>query len=84
MTIDPFLLTVLVCPDSEQAVHLATPEQLEEMNQQIKRRRLKTVGGELVSESLEAALVREDGQRAYAILDDVPVMLVDEGIVLVG
>ena len=38
------------------------------------------LGGEKVSEPMEAALVRQDGEIAYPVREGIPQMLVEEGI----
>jgi uncharacterized protein YbaR (Trm112 family) len=39
-------------------------------------------GGQLMSEAVSEGLVREDGAILYPVRDDIPVMLIDEGIPL--
>ena len=80
--IDQELLSILVCPESRQPLAAAPAETLERLNRAIAEGRLKNCGGESVEAPLEEALVREDGQRAYAVRDDIPILLVEEGLPL--
>ena len=82
--IDAELLEILACPESHQGLALASQEQLDALNAKIGAGGVKSVGGEAVSEVLEAGLVREDQQRVYPIRDGIPVLLVEEGIALDG
>jgi uncharacterized protein YbaR (Trm112 family) len=54
------------------------------LNERIKRGEVKTRGGQPVREPLQEALVREDGKYAYAVRDDIPIMLIEEAIPLEG
>ena len=40
--------------------------------------------GGKVSEAVNGALIREDRQFVYLIQDDIPIMLVDEAVPMVG
>ena len=55
---------------------------LANVNRAIAEGRVKNRGGHVVSEPLAGGLLREDGALLYPIVDDIPVMLVDEALVL--
>ncbi len=80
--LDPELLALLVCPATHQELTLAGPEEIARLNEAIRAARLRNVAGATVAEPVEGALVRADGAVAYAVRDDIPVMLVEEGLVL--
>ena len=82
MSIDPTLLTILVCPETKKPVRLASPEILTTLNAKINARTLRNRSGALLQFPLAAALVREDDQVLYPIVDDIPVMLIEESITL--
>ena len=82
--IDAGLLKILVCPESKQPVSLAGPAVLESVNQLISRGALRTKGDRVLSEPLEAGLIREDQRVLYPVREDIPVMLIDESIELPG
>ena len=80
--IDPELLEILACPETKQPVRLAEAELVERLNGAIAERRLTNREGQVVTEPIQAGLVREDGNIVYPVRDDIPVMLVGEGIEL--
>ena len=80
--LNPDLLALLVCPETHQDVALATPEELAGINAAIQRGDVGTVAGTPVDQPVEAALIRTDRAIAYPVRDDIPVMLVAEGLVL--
>ena len=76
------LLKILVCPETKQPVQLAQPALVEELNRRISSGELKNRSGGQVKERLDAALVRQDGRVAYPVRKDIPVMLVEESLLL--
>jgi uncharacterized protein YbaR (Trm112 family) len=82
MPIDNELLEILVCPESQQAVTLASAQILERLNSEIDAARLRNRGGDAVEKHIEEGLLREDGQVLYIIEDSIPVMLIDQSIKL--
>lgn len=82
--IDPRLLEVLVCPDTHQPVALAEEALIARVNAAIEAGEAKDVGGNQVSRALDQGLLREDGKILYPVRDDIPVMMVDDGIPVDG
>jgi uncharacterized protein len=82
--IDPELLKILCCPETHQALRLAEPAVIDTLNGQIAAGTLKNRAGQQVQEKIEGGLIRADGKFLYPIRRNIPVMLVDEGILLVG
>jgi uncharacterized protein len=80
--LDAELIEILACPETKQPVRLAEPELVERVNRAIAAGTLKNREGEAVIEPIEAGLVREDAQYLYPVRDDIPVMLIGEGIEL--
>lgn len=78
--IDAQLLALLVCPETHQDVILATPGEIAKINTAIREGRVHNVGGRLVDQPVQGALVRADQAIAYPIRDGIPVMLVQEGL----
>ena len=78
--IDKELLDILACPETHQPLALADDALLERVNARIQGGGVKNVGGADVTVPLPAGLVREDGHIVYPIRDEIPVLLIDEGI----
>ena len=74
------LLDILVCPEMRTSLSLADDQLVEDLNRAIAARALENLAGETLEESLSGALVREDGRRIYPIVDDIPILLVDQAI----
>jgi uncharacterized protein YbaR (Trm112 family) len=82
MVIDRHLLDILVCPDDHSPLEEADDALLAKVNQAIAQGRAKTKGGQVVSQPLAAGLGRRGKTVLYPIVDGIPVLLVEEAIVL--
>jgi uncharacterized protein len=82
MTIDPFLLSVLVCPETKLPVSIAGTDIVDKINARIAAGDIRNRAGKALSNKIAAALIRSDGRVLYPIIDDIPVMLKEEGIEL--
>ena len=80
--IDDRLLQTLVCPKDRKPLALADASLLSRLNRAIAAGRVRNHGGRALEEPLRAALVRKDRALLYPIIDDIPVLLIDEGIAL--
>ena len=78
--IDKDLLQILACPETHQSLEEAQPELLKRLNDKISAGKAKNKGGADVKEPLTAGLVRQDQTIVYPIRDNIPVLLIDEGI----
>ena len=76
------LLAILCCPETKQDIRLLEPNSVEKLNQRIAKGELKTKGGESVSEKIDGGLLRKDETIVYPIRDQIPIMLIEEGIVV--
>ncbi|MEZ4331747.1 MAG: hypothetical protein R3F35_08325 [Myxococcota bacterium] len=82
MPIDPELLAILVCPETRQPLTPAEPALLAKLNVEIRARRLRNRGGQLVEKEIREGLVRQDGRFLYLIDDEIAIMLEDQAIEL--
>ncbi len=80
MPLDELLLKILVCPENKSPLSLASAQLIEQLNRKIEVSELKNHAGSTVKDKFSAGLLRQDGKRLYPIIDDIPVMLIDEGI----
>ncbi|HBO45071.1 MAG TPA: hypothetical protein DD670_14300 [Planctomycetaceae bacterium] len=79
---DERLLDTLVCPENRMRLATADTDLLERVNRAIARGVVVNRGGHVVTEPLAAALLRQDGRLLYPVVDDIPVMLLDEAVAL--
>jgi uncharacterized protein len=81
---DTELLKILCCPETHQGLALADVPVLDKLNQRFAAGRLQNRAGQPVSEKIEDGLVRADGRYLYPMRRNIPVLLVDEAILLTG
>ena len=82
MSIDKDLLAILCCPETKQPVSMADPALVKKLNDAVARGGLKNKGMKPVSEQLDGGLIRADQKILYPIRENIPVMLIEEGIPL--
>ena len=82
MAVDKDLLAILCCPETKQAVTLADAPLIQRLNEAIQNRRLQNKGKQAVTDPVEGGLLRADGKMLYPIRENIPVMLIEEGIPL--
>ncbi len=76
------LLKILCCPETKKSLALANASELETLNHRVEKKELVSVEGKTLSEPLSAVLLRDDGKVAYRIQNDIPILLIQEGIKL--
>lgn len=84
VNIDKDLLAILCCPETKQDVSMAADTLIRQLNECITNGALKNKGGHTVVEKLDGGLLRADKKILYPIREDIPVMLIEEGIPLEG
>jgi uncharacterized protein YbaR (Trm112 family) len=80
--IDAQLLNLLCCPESHQPLRLADDYLLQKLNQLIAAGHLKNRAGQTLKSMLDGALIREDRKILYPIVNKLPILLIEEGILL--
>jgi len=78
--VDQELLKILVCPENKTPVTSVEEDVITKINNAIASGSLKNRAGETVEEKIDGGLLREDKAYLYPIRDDIPIMLIDEGI----
>ena len=76
------LLAILCCPETKQEVSLLDKTVIEQLNKRISKGELRTKGGQPVTEQIDGGLLRTDRTVAYPIRDQIPIMLIEEGILM--
>ena len=80
--IDKRLIETLACPEKQTPLAEADGPLLAKLNHAIEAGQVKNRGGAKVEEPIHAGLVRQGGDYLYPIVDDIPVLLIDEAIAL--
>lgn len=76
----PEFLAILRCPEDHSTLAMADDALVSRLNAARSAGKLQNRGGKAIEKSLDAALLRADGKVAYAVIDQIPILLVDEGI----
>ncbi len=80
--LDKDLLAILCCPDTKLDVTLADDALIDKLNAAVRQGTLKNKAKKAVTEILDGGLIRADRKILYPIREDIPVMLIEEGIPL--
>jgi uncharacterized protein YbaR (Trm112 family) len=78
------LISILACPESKQKLSLAKDETVSELNGLITLEKITTVQGVSVKGEVETLLIRDDNKVGYPVREGIPVLLIEEGIILSG
>jgi uncharacterized protein YbaR (Trm112 family) len=78
------LLGMLRCPDSRQPLKRANADLVAKINRRIAAGQVRNRSGQALTRPVEGLLVRADDRLAYPIIDDIPVLLVEEAMDVVG
>ena len=82
MPISKDLLDILCCPETKEPVALIADDEVKRINALIEQGQVKRRNGEAETEQIDGGLLRQDGKYLYPIRDDIPVMLIDEALVM--
>jgi uncharacterized protein YbaR (Trm112 family) len=76
------ILPILRCPEDRAPLALAGNALVDEVNTAIRAGHLVDRAGKRVEQTIDGGLVRTAGDVLYPIIDQIPVLLVDESIAL--
>ena len=79
---DEKLLEIICCPETYQPLKLADTELVTELNQRVQKGVFLSRSGEDVKEKIDEGLVREDGKILYPVRQNIPTLLIEQGIQL--
>ena len=79
---DEKLLEIMCCPETHQPLAKAGAELIDDLNKRIQAGTLIDRVDEKITEPIDGGLIREDGKILFPIRQDIPVMLIDQGIPL--
>jgi uncharacterized protein len=79
---DKEFLAILCCPETKQPVTMADQSLVFKLNEAVARGVLKNAGQKVVLEKMDGGLLRADCKILYPIRENIPVMLIEEGIPL--
>ncbi|MGI9534313.1 MAG: Trm112 family protein [Thermodesulfobacteriota bacterium] len=82
MEIDEKFLEIICCPETKQDLHLAEDSLIGKLNKLIEEQKLLNRIKQPVKDKLDGGLIREDGKYIYPIIEDIPILLIDESIPL--
>jgi len=78
--IDPALLDILRCPETQQTLTEAPVELVDALNRRIQAGQIMTRSGQTVSEPIDGGLLRQDGTALYPLRDGIPILLIEESL----
>ena len=80
MPVDGKLLEILCCPVSKTPLIKLSMEKLDKLNNAIDNDDALYIDGKKIVAALQEGLITEDGKVIYAVQDDIPVLLEEQGI----
>ena len=79
---DDKLLEIICCPETHQPLRRADVELVTNLNQRIEAGTLFDRVEEKVDQKIDGGLLREDGKILYPIRQNIPTLLIEQGIPL--
>ena len=80
MPIEKKLLDILCCPETKVDIKELGEEELKKLNDKIKSGKVVYKNGETVKQVLVEGLITVDKKTIYRIDEEIPIMLIDKGI----
>jgi uncharacterized protein YbaR (Trm112 family) len=82
MNLDKDLLAILCCPETKQPLSIADEALVKKLNDAVAQGTLVNKARKKVTEPLGGGLIRSDRHVLYPVRENIPVMLIEEGIPL--
>jgi len=79
---DDKLLEIICCPETHQPLRQADAELVADLNQRIEAGTLLDRVDDKISQKIDGGLLREDGKILYPIRQEIPTLLIEQGIPL--
>ncbi len=76
------LLSILCCPETKQPLNIADSTIVDKLSALQAAGQLKNISNTNVLGPVTGALIREDQKILYIIREDIPVLLVEEGVLM--
>ena len=76
------LLHILRCPQDRSQLRLADQALVDRINRDVAAGTARNAAGEPLAKMIDDGLIREAGDLLYPVVDQIPVMLPDEAIIL--
>jgi len=80
--LDKDLLEILACPETKEPVALADAALVTRVNAAIQAGKVRSRDGQAVTRPMDGALVRKDRKVLYPVRGGIPIMLIDESILI--
>ena len=80
MPVDSKLLEILCCPVSKTPLIVLGQEKLAKLNDSIRAGEALYIDHRKVDEPLQEGLITEDGKVIYAVRENIPILLEEQGI----
>lgn len=82
MAISSELLMILVCPENHRPLRLADASEIATLNNKIQAGMISNRLGKRITQLIEGALLRDDNKVAYPICESIPILLIDEALII--
>ncbi|MEE2614394.1 MAG: Trm112 family protein [Verrucomicrobiota bacterium] len=79
---DEKLLELICCPETHQPLKLVDADLVSELNQRIEAGVLVNRSGGKLEQKIDEGLIREDGKVLYPVRQNIPTLLIEQGVLL--
>ena len=80
MPVDGKLLEILCCPVSKTPLMILSQKKLASLNSAIEAGDALYIDATKVNETFQEGLITEDGKVIYAVQDNIPILLEEQGV----